>query len=82
MELCDCANTDTSSCEMTKSRLKDGYHKTNIINDSYINGKTVLLDNCEINGDSIFREGKYYDCDISSSVEIVEAEEIKKPKKI
>jgi hypothetical protein len=74
---CDLTNTDTDGCHLTKTRIKYGYHQDNEITGGYINGKFIIIDRCVINGDTIFREGKYRDTEISDSVEIIDAEEIK-----
>ena len=78
---CDFTNSDTYGSTLYKSRLKDGLHSGDTIKDTYINGKLILLEHCEIKGKTIFREGKYRHCDIADSVEMIDAEEIKTNKK-
>jgi len=78
---CDFTNSDTYGSTLYKCRLKDGYHSGDIIKNSYINGKLILIERSEIKNKTIFREGKHQYCDIDESVEIIDAEEIKTNKK-
>jgi len=72
---CDLTNTDTISCDLKKTRLKDGHHESGKVINGYINGKFITLDRMQIKGNTIFREGKYVDTEIDDSVEVIDAEE-------
>ena len=75
---CDLNTVETDGCELIKTRVKEGYHSRSTIIDGYITGKFLVLDNCEVKGDSIFRDGTYISTDIDKSVEIIEAKEKKR----
>ena len=73
---CDLTNTDTISCDLKKTRIKDGHHENGAVIDGYINGKYITLDRMQIKGNTIFREGKHIDTEIDDSVEVIDAEEV------
>lgn len=78
---CKIKNSDLINCianvtNIKSGRIKDGNYMSCEIDDTYINGKNLYIEQSKISK-GIFREGSYANCIIEDDVEVIDAEEVK-----